>query len=419
MIHLIMPFSRPKNKDLLIEAYRPMSIVLHPILFQDELIEFPSEPWIKPYIINMDKNDYTEIAPWSFKRNQWIKNNEVIYDDYYVCADDDDMYESNVFDAIKQFDDDIVIISIKRGDFVPIKVEPVRQYPTSTLIAHPDNVCIGSISSQQSFVKGRIFKEHRYEEGVLCEDGIMAIHHLEDGEQIKYVPELFAMLNYYEPGRWLKPAKIAFGCMINNIKRFDLILKGSSIEGSPCFTIYDPETATKGLNTLLDTIEKSGAEIGVLTHQDMFYQHQWLPAVKDQLSKLPSDWVIAGIVGKDEKGKLCGNFHDMSSPLWIVSGHEFPVKCSCIDECTIIVNMKSGFRFDEALLGFDLYGTYACLRANEIGSAWIIDAWAEHYCTRFFGQWEPGPVFMDVWKWLYDRFPGKRLESTVLVGEDN
>ena len=212
---------------------------------------------------------------------------------------------------------------------------------------------------------------------------------------------------------------IAFGCMVNNPKRLNSILMKSNIGNVPCFIINDPDTAARGLNTLLDIIDKKGAKIGILTHQDMYYKQHWLPQVQDQLAKLPEDWVIAGIVGKDENGKICGRFHDMSSPLWIVSEHEFPAKCSCIDECTIIVNMKSGFRFDEALKGFDLYGTYACLRANEIGSAWIINSWAEHYCTRFFGQWEPDETFEKMWRFLYERFPGKRLESTVLVGEDN
>jgi len=213
-------------------------------------------------------------------------------------------------------------------------------------------------------------------------------------------------------------SKIAFGCMVNDMKRLDMILRNSSIGECSCYTIHDPESATKGLNTLLDTIEKSGAEIGILTHQDMYYREHWLPAVKKQISLLPENWVIAGIVGKDEKGVLCGNFHDMSSPLWIVSDHQFPVQCSCIDECTIIVNMKTGFRFDEALEGWDLYGTYACLRAQEMGTAWILDAWAEHYCTRFHNSWEPGAVFMRMWKWLYDRFPGKYLDSTVLISKE-
>ena len=209
--------------------------------------------------------------------------------------------------------------------------------------------------------------------------------------------------------------KIAFGCMVNDRKRLDMILRNSEIGEVPCYTIEQPDSAAKGLNKLLDVLEEKGAEIGILTHQDMYYREAWLPKLQAQLALLPENWVIAGIVGKDEKGELCGRFHDMSTPLWIVGPQKYPAAASCIDECVIIVNMKSGFRFDEALEGFDLYGTYAVLRAKELGTAWIIDAWAEHYCARFHRGWEPNETFMDMWKFLYNRFPGQKLQSTVLV----
>jgi len=202
-IHLIIPFSRPENKELLIEAYRPMNIIMHPIMFQDEEIEF-NEPWIKPYVIQMENKDCTVLMPGTYKRNHWIKNNEIIDDDYYVTADDDDMYEAGVFDAIKKLDDDIVIISMRRGNFIPAGVSNTRRYPTWPLLAHPNNVKIGEISAQQSFVKGKIFKDHLFNEEYHCWDGEIAVHHKEHGEQIKYEPKLYALFNYFEPGRWKK-----------------------------------------------------------------------------------------------------------------------------------------------------------------------------------------------------------------------
>ena len=47
-VHLVMPFYRMENKDKLIEAYRPMNIILHPIMFEDEIQDFGSddESWI-------------------------------------------------------------------------------------------------------------------------------------------------------------------------------------------------------------------------------------------------------------------------------------------------------------------------------------------------------------------------------------
>jgi hypothetical protein len=279
---------RHELKDILIKAYRSMNILWHPIMLQNEKTDF-NESWILPLIIPMKSKDCSVLMPGNFKRNWFIENEEIIDEDYYVTVDDDDMYEVGVFDAIKQMNDDIVIISLKRGDFQPVGVSEIRKYPTTTLYAHPDNVIIGSISAQQSFVKGKIFKEHLFNEFNHCWDGEIAIHHKESGEQIRYEPGFYALFNYYEPGRWDKKSdsEFAFGCMVNDMKRLDMILRNSSIGDVPCYTVYDPESATKGLNTLLDTIEKSGAEIGILSHQDMFYREHWLSTVKKQIALLP------------------------------------------------------------------------------------------------------------------------------------
>ncbi len=413
-IHLIMPFMRHNLKEILIKVYRPMGIIWHPIMFQNESTNF-NEPWIFPLIIPIDSKECKILMPGNFKRNWFIKNNEIINDDYYVTVDDDDMYEAGVFDKIKQMDDDIVVISMKRGRFIPMGVSDIRKYPITTLYAHPDNVQVGKISAQQSFVKGKIFKQHLFNEEYHCWDGEMAIHHKESGEQIRYEPGFFAFFNYYEPGRWDKGNhKIAFGCMVNNKMRLDSVLRQSQIDGIQAYTISDPDSAAKGLNKLLNVIETKGGDIAVLTHQDMYYKNPWLQQMQSQIALLPESWIIAGIVGKDEDGVICGKLHDMRTPMFFWSNHKFPVECSCIDECCIIVNMKMGFRFDERLEGFDLYGTYAILRAKEMGgSAWIIEAFAEHYCSKSW-EWFPDEKFQESWKWLYGRFPGAKIDTTVL-----
>ena len=103
---------------------------------------------------------------------------------------------------------------------------------------------------------------------------------------------------------------------------------------------------------------------------------------------------------------LCFNTDDI---------HTFPQPASCFDECVIIVNMKKGFRFDQRLKGFDLYGTLAVCQAWEMGgTAWIIDAYAEHYCMRPF-TWFPDKQFEAMFKWLHERFPNApRIDTTVL-----
>ena len=416
-IHLIVPFSRPENKDKLLEAYRPLDVILHPIMLEDEVVDFTDEKWIIPCVLSGKAADYKVMMPGTFKRNRWIEENKIIDDDYYVTADDDDFYEQNVFDEIRKMDDDIVIISMKRGHHTPKGISVLRDYPTDTLFAHPDNVKIGHISAQQSFVKGKIFKTHLHNENFHCWDGEIAVHHKEDGEQIAYRPDLYALFNYFEPGRWEDREKVFFGCMVNDSLRLDMVLSRSQLSGEKLNFIQNPESAMKGLNYLLDRAEGESADYAILVHQDMYFRAGWLDQVRSQIKLLPESWVVAGVIGKDASGLICGKFHDMRIPDHFDTSdiHSFPHEACCFDEAVIIINMKKGFRFDESLTGFDLYGTLCVLQTWEMGgTAWVIDAFCEHYCLRPF-TWYPDQLFIDNYKMLHDRFSSKwKLDSTAL-----
>ena len=142
-IHLIMPFSRPENIERLINAYEGTGVYMHPILFEDEAEKCKplwSKLWIRPFVIRESSKLCTVLMPGTYKRNRWIAENKVIDDDYYLTADDDDSYEANVFDEVRGMDSDVVIISMKRGTKVPDEADIVRNYPTSTLIAKPENM---------------------------------------------------------------------------------------------------------------------------------------------------------------------------------------------------------------------------------------------------------------------------------------
>jgi hypothetical protein len=414
-IHLIIPFSRPENKDKLIEAYRPMGVILHPIMFEDEA-ELFDEPWIQATTMPQYSKDCHVMMPGCYKRNWFIRFCEIIDDDYYVTVDDDDMYEANVFDEIRKMDDDIVIISMKRGHRIPKGAVSPRDYPTDTLFAYPENVELGSISAQQSFVKGKIFKKHLHNEEFHCWDGELAVHHKVYGEQIAYRPDLFAMFNYYEPGRWDKGPKVVFGCMINDIQRFNMVLRQSQIN-SPLMYVSNPESATKGLNILLEKAEGESADICVLVHQDVYLRQGWVDQLRYQIKMLPDNWVCAGVIGKDASGLVCGKFHDMRIPDHFNTSdiHSFPHEACCFDEAVIIINMKKKFRFDTGLTGFDLYGTLAVLQAWEAGlKAYVLDLFTEHYCMRPF-TWFPSEEFRENYKRLHDRYSAQwKLDSTAL-----
>lgn len=217
-----------------------------------------------------------------------------------------------------------------------------------------------------------------------------------------------------------KKIKVSFGCLVNDAYRFNTVLKKSDLPGN-VHVFVNPESATKGLNQLLDKMDVEGADIAILTHQDMYYRNGWLQKAKEQLSLLPESWIVAGIIGKDMEGRICGKLHDMRIVDIINTSavHTFPQEAACFDECCLIINLKTGFRFDESLDGFDLYGTLAVLQAWEMGgTAWVIDAFAEHYCMRPF-TWFPDDVFKERYKKLYDRYSNKfgQPDSTVFVNK--
>lgn len=220
--------------------------------------------------------------------------------------------------------------------------------------------------------------------------------------------------------QWITPKKrnggLSFGVMVNDFQRLDMVLRQSEITEQLHY-VKEPESATKGLNKLLDIIEGGGSDVAALVHQDMYFRNGWIDQVQSQLSKLPDDWIVAGIIGKDSEGRICGKFRDMRIPLHFNTSniHKFPHPVCCFDEAVILVNLKSGFRFDETMEGFDLYGTLCVLQAWEMGgSAWVIDAMAEHYCMRPF-TWVPDDLFRKNYKWLWDRFSKiGRIDSTAM-----
>jgi len=143
--------------------------------------------------------------------------------------------------------------------------------------------------------------------------------------------------------------------------------------------------------------------------------------LRNRLAELPDSWVVAGIVGKDLHGRICGNIHDMRMVMHIstLDIHDFPQMAASLDECVLIFNLTKHFRFDEFLDGFDLYGTLAVLQAWEMeGTAWIINAFAEHYCMRPF-TWYPDEDFTRRYKMLYDRYNAKwgNVDSTAFVSK--
>jgi len=203
-IHLFMPFSRHELWPKLLEAYRPMNVILHPLTFVDEATVECSEKWVQPFVSKMKRHGAFGVP----LHNAFIKQFPLVDDDYYCQMADDDMYEPGVFDAIRKIDFPVVIISMKRGHHVPEGVSKERRYPTETLDACPENTEVQFVGGEQVFIKGSVLRTVLYDEtNPATADGLMA-EHLKTICLIHYEPDLFALFNYYEPGRWDKKEKI-------------------------------------------------------------------------------------------------------------------------------------------------------------------------------------------------------------------
>lgn len=216
-VHAITAMSRFDLLDTLVEHYGPMDIVWHPVMFESEanLSDWPpGKAWIQPLVIpNVD--EFAELVGRGekrfpighYKKNAFVKSDDINNDDYYWFLDDDDMIEASTVSAIKEMDDDVIFISMKRGHHVPADVTTERAYPTWPLIAAPENVKVGLIGQQQYICKGEVLKQIHYDEQIHHSDGLVAIW-LKENFPIRYEKNLYVLFNYFEPGRWEKEGDV-------------------------------------------------------------------------------------------------------------------------------------------------------------------------------------------------------------------
>ena len=208
--------------------------------------------------------------------------------------------------------------------------------------------------------------------------------------------------------------RLTYGTMCNDwdILGANLLRSALPAVRDGLHVIYESSSAPVGLNALLDRME---GDVGVILHQDVLLSASWDVLVAEQLEKL-NGWAVAGVWGVDENENFVGNIRDVRLPSALCGG-KLPARGIALDEICLIVNLHSGLRFDTAMKGFDLYGSYACLWAKKQGKeAWILNAPVYHNTTRSF-DWMPDKVFMENWRWLHSRFPQQKVKSTSYTEE--
>jgi hypothetical protein len=129
-------------------------------------------------------------------------------------------------------------------------------------------------------------------------------------------------------------------------------------------------------------IEKSGADILVFAHQDVYLPEGWVASLKkavEMLSKTDPQWAVLGIWGVDRSGAGVGNLYCAGLMRTLGESFAVPKEVRSLDEAVLIIRKSSGVRFDENMPGFHMYGTDICQEANRQGmKSYAISAFCIH-----------------------------------------
>lgn len=201
--HVITPLARYENLNPLVRMLEPHKVSWHVTTDSENLfrIWFPLN-WARAYSID---NAKVPPADRCLDSINWLLNHLRLNDDDFYCfLNDDDAYEDGFFEKLSPHQaNDVLIVSMKRGDQIPPGTPAHRAHGTNTLVAAPENMRICQVSLEQILIKGRLLKGLRFPVKD-CGDGLF-IEEVVSKHPVKYVPEANVLFNWFEPGRWNKP----------------------------------------------------------------------------------------------------------------------------------------------------------------------------------------------------------------------
>lgn len=193
--NVLTPFSRSYNLIELGNRIKEEGAHWHLLCVEGEH-EYPNlGTWVTQHFFPAPPAGFF-IGHWLV--NQFLKKG-IADEDRYVVITDDDFIEPGCFQKLDQYDDDILIVSMKRGE---PPTEGDGGGPFDTLIAKPENIRVASVGFEQLVIKGKVFKEYRCGPEYHA-DGLLIMKLFEERmEQFRFVPDAFVYFNYLPPGRW-------------------------------------------------------------------------------------------------------------------------------------------------------------------------------------------------------------------------
>lgn len=155
---------------------------------------------------------------------------------------------------------------------------------------------------------------------------------------------------------------------------------GYDVEIVPIFNHDNKYSASNALNIGMDVAR---SDILIFAHQDVRLLFNWFDILNDHIKKLPKNWAVLGSAGINLKynrgdigmwggaklvdtvavGSVWFDDEQLShKPGW--NGIDDLVPTHCVDECLMVVNKRSGLRFDALFHGFHFYAVDLCLQAR-------------------------------------------------------
>jgi hypothetical protein len=149
--------------------------------------------------------------------------------------------------------------------------------------------------------------------------------------------------------------------------------------GVPLVVERGHRSASQAYNHGLD---RTDADIVVFAHQDVYLPAGWdqklLSAVR-MLAHEGRTWGVLGVVGVDRSGAVRGRSWSNGLQRDIDRRVSCPTAVQSLDEIVLVLNRKSGLRFDPEIPGFHLYGTDIAQSALAAGmEAWVFDGPVVH-----------------------------------------
>jgi Glycosyltransferase like family len=124
-------------------------------------------------------------------------------------------------------------------------------------------------------------------------------------------------------------------------------------------------SASAAYNAGLDATE---ADVVLFVHQDVYLPASWennFAAGLSKIEQIDPDWGVIGVYGVGADGGNVGRTWSSGLGRELGGAFDHPLPVRSIDELVIIVNRRSGLRFDESLPGFHLYATDIALNAAD------------------------------------------------------